>query len=53
MRSTNDDGLSVGIKTDQRKYTLDSQYNFDTSFLKGIDFNVNQVNNRSGEYLGM
>nr|WP_277603255.1 TonB-dependent receptor [Acinetobacter sp. ANC 3882] len=52
FQSSYDDGLPVGVKTDQRKYRLDSQFNLDTPFLKGIDFKVNQVINRSGEYLG-
>lgn len=52
FQSSYEDGLPVGVKTDQRKYSLDSQINFDIPFLKGIDIKANQVINRSGEYLG-
>ncbi|WP_332604816.1 TonB-dependent receptor [Acinetobacter sp. ESBL14] len=52
FQSSYEDGLPVGVKTDQRKYSLDSQFNFDIPFLKGVDIKANQVINRSGEYLG-
>ncbi|MFU8927694.1 TonB-dependent receptor [Acinetobacter puyangensis] len=47
-----DDGLPVGVKTDQRKYTLQSQLNFESPFLNQIQFNTNKLINTSGEYLG-
>lgn len=51
FQSNYDDGLPVGVKINQRKYTLDSQFNFTSPFLTQLQFNANQVINQSGEYL--
>ena len=46
------DSIPVGVKTDQRRYALDSEFNFSPLLLKQIQFDVSKSINTSGEYLG-
>lgn len=47
-----DDGLPVGVKTEQNKFMLDSLFNQPVIFLDNIQFKASNLVNKSGEYIG-
>ncbi|MCU4413718.1 TonB-dependent receptor [Acinetobacter sp. WU_MDCI_Axc73] len=46
------ESIPVGVKTDQRKYSLASEFNFSPLLLNQIQFNASETINTSAEYLG-
>ncbi|MBJ9984785.1 TonB-dependent receptor [Acinetobacter sp. S40] len=49
---SNDEGLPVGVKTKQTRYTLEGKLLKPLSVLENVEVHLAQVNNKSGEYLG-
>ena len=47
-----DDGLPVGVKTEQNTFLLDSLFNQPLPFLDNIQFKASNLVNKSGEYIG-
>ena len=47
-----DDGLPVGVKTEQNTFLLDSSFDQPLAFLENIQFKASNLMNTSGEYIG-